>query len=543
MRNVMKYMSVAVLIGVAGSTYAAFTTTNFVDAAALRSNEIFQDGLGTIPLKDAKYSSGALRYGLLRTDLSGITTNVTAAMLDYTVKQQAEDTSWTIYFWGVIDGAPGQDWNSTTDTMADVAPTNGTGMFTATEDLEAANDPNLVLLGSRVVPGSGSASTPNLAQSISGQALVDWLNTDTDGDATIVISMGENLNASFRSITHAEFPSLSYSVDPADADLTQFFQIGGALQHRDAAWNHATVGGSFTTCTYSFADATDPQLVFTFSAAVGNPLDTLVLGSNLISVDSTARNPSNHTGRIDYDESVTVTVSYVDPNESLATLGMSGVGPYWATGSAEETVVTDALGSNYTFAAFENDTPVQGNWGDLVVGLQDLTAANTNTWSLTWTAGNTNTTTGVGGFAIKYLLGEVIYDPYADWAATNGLTAGVNDGFYDDAEAGGGDGVNNLMEYALGGDPLLDDAAAIVPVGHVDAGYLNYVFKRRTDAATRGLDYNVYSSTDLVTGALSNATEFAGSGGLGGGFESATNRVPTAGEDKQFMSLEVGISE
>ncbi|MEI6891236.1 MAG: hypothetical protein V5783_03605 [Pontiella sp.] len=44
----------------------------------------------------------------------------------------------------------------------------------------------------------------------------------------------------------------------------------------------------------------------------------------------------------------------------------------------------------------------------------------------------------------------------------HGLTEGVNDGYEDNAEAVP-DGMNNLMEYALGGDRLLNDAANVLP--------------------------------------------------------------------------------
>ena len=116
----------------------------------------------------------------------------------------------------------------------------------------------------------------------------------------------------------------------------------------------------------------------------------------------------------------------------------------------------------------------------------------------------------------------------------------------DDAEAGGGDGMNNLLEYALGSDPLADDAEDFFPVESIseDGSYLNLVYRRRTDAAERGLEYNVYSSLDLVLGELTNPTEeVAETEDLGGGFESVTNRVPTASEDAQFMGLEVKLSE
>jgi hypothetical protein len=129
---------------------------------------------------------------------------------------------------------------------------------------------------------------------------------------------------------------------------------------------------------------------------------------------------------------------------------------------------------------------------------------------------------------------------YDAWTVDQGLTAGVNDGMMDDAENGGaGDGVNNLLEYALGGDPLADDAASILPESVVESPYMYYVYNRRTDAAERDLEYHVLSTTDLVLDPMTNATEELAPKDIGGGFEAVTNRIPIASEAQQFMGLEV----
>lgn len=135
---------------------------------------------------------------------------------------------------------------------------------------------------------------------------------------------------------------------------------------------------------------------------------------------------------------------------------------------------------------------------------------------------------------------------YAKWAELSGLTVGVNDGLTDDVEPGGPDGMDNLFEYGVGGDPLADDSAVYLPVEFSTPGYLNLVYRRRTDAGARGLTYEVLSSTDLVTDPIDNATDFVGAGPLVPsvpGFESVTNRVPTAVEDAQFMQLKITINE
>lgn len=129
---------------------------------------------------------------------------------------------------------------------------------------------------------------------------------------------------------------------------------------------------------------------------------------------------------------------------------------------------------------------------------------------------------------------------YAYWATSKNLTKGVNDGYGDDPEA---DGMDNLLEYALGADPLVDDAASFLPGYALSAdggsNYFNYVYRRRIDYEARGLSYAVRSSADLVYDPMVNATTEVGSGAIDAEFESVTNRVSTAVKPQQFMQLKV----
>ena len=113
-----KMVTLSVVMIMAGAAQAAFTTNSFTEAARLQSNVGWQDGSSLIALKDAAITSTGLRYGLLRLDLTGIETNVAVASIKITSKKQV---SYTLYLWGVVDSAPGQNWNGTTTTMADVA--------------------------------------------------------------------------------------------------------------------------------------------------------------------------------------------------------------------------------------------------------------------------------------------------------------------------------------------------------------------------------------------------------------------------------------
>lgn len=97
-------------------------------------------------------------------------------------------------------------------------------------------------------------------------------------------------------------------------------------------------------------------------------------------------------------------------------------------------------------------------------------------------------TGGANGFTISYndanrvtLTATGIENPYLAWATTPafGLTAGVNDGFTQDADA---DGLTNGMEWILGGNPSLQDAASLVTTTRPPAGGLTLSFTREPDS-------------------------------------------------------------
>lgn len=138
-----------------------------------------------------------------------------------------------------------------------------------------------------------------------------------------------------------------------------------------------------------------------------------------------------------------------------------------------------------------------------------------------------------------YIAGvRVEVDPYDAWSESYSLS-GSNALLTADVEP---DGVINLLEYALGGNPTIDDAAAILPTTGVDGAWFNYVY-RRQNPADPALSYAVLSSSDLVNGPITNATSEAGTSAVVGGFETVTNRVSTAVEGKQFLKLNVERSD
>lgn len=108
-----------------------------------------------------------------------------------------------------------------------------------------------------------------------------------------------------------------------------------------------------------------------------------------------------------------------------------------------------------------------------------------------------------------------------------------------------GDGMNNLTEYALGGNPETADAGSVLPLAVVDLDndLFIYVYDRRTDAADRGLTYTVKTDIDLSANAwTTNGVTETGVGASDAGFESVTNTV-SADLDAKFLRLQVEKSE
>ena len=126
---------------------------------------------------------------------------------------------------------------------------------------------------------------------------------------------------------------------------------------------------------------------------------------------------------------------------------------------------------------------------------------------------------------------------YPAWAVEYGLDPNGNGARTEDPDF---DGMDNLLEYALGGNPTNDDKAIIHPTSIFTASDIEYVYRRRTDADTRGLTYDLVLNTnglESAFGNVSNSFETA-VGTIDADFESVTNVIP-AGIDLGFVNLEV----
>lgn len=118
---------------------------------------------------------------------------------------------------------------------------------------------------------------------------------------------------------------------------------------------------------------------------------------------------------------------------------------------------------------------------------------------------------------------------------------GSNTDIFDDPDR---DGYNNLVEFALGGNPTLPNTLH-KPVSSLNKtnglDYLQYIYVKRKNAASLALSYTVEQTTNLVDGSWStHGVEAVGSGELNTDFDSVTNRLPVESQDA-FMRLEIGI--
>ncbi|VGO20795.1 hypothetical protein SCARR_02862 [Pontiella sulfatireligans] len=113
-----------------------------------------------------------------------------------------------------------------------------------------------------------------------------------------------------------------------------------------------------------------------------------------------------------------------------------------------------------------------------------------------------------------------------------------------------GDALDNLAEYALGGNPVdaadvgVASVSAIMEEGGVN--YLEYVHPVRYDADIRGLTYYLESDEDLVNapGWVGVVYEVIGTNFNFGaaGFNSVTNRISIDAKVQQFLRLRVGAA-
>ncbi|MEM9479607.1 MAG: LamG-like jellyroll fold domain-containing protein [Verrucomicrobiota bacterium] len=112
--------------------------------------------------------------------------------------------------------------------------------------------------------------------------------------------------------------------------------------------------------------------------------------------------------------------------------------------------------------------------------------------------------------------------------------------------------LDNLEEYGLGGNPMTvsDDASLLPTMNLVDDGgqdYLEMTFRRRLDAADRGLTYKVEHCDDLAAGSWTDTdTLEMGTNPIDADFEFVTVRINLPmgpGNPRRFAHLVISLNE
>lgn len=162
-----------------------------------------------------------------------------------------------------------------------------------------------------------------------------------------------------------------------------------------------------------------------------------------------------------------------------------------------------------------------------ISGLTALTVSNVTSWSLSLNSDGTSDP-GIGSIGFRYSVTAV---PYDYWAEGWGVDIGA---ITDDYEQ---DGMDNLLEYALGGNPTNDDASTVMPTASAgNDGWFYYVHNERTDDDS--LSYTVKLKDNLVYGEwTTTGVVFHGESADIDSFKSVTNRTDV--NSAEFLRLEV----
>ena len=227
----------------------------------------------------------------------------------------------------------------------------------------------------------------------------------------------------------------------------------------------------------------------------------------------------------DYDGQ---TVDYIGPDENIYTLGANSVA-YWLDG----TLILFG-GAEYTLLDLNEST----KGGSGTVGTSEDNLGKFGFYSYT---ASTNLNYVLDDIRICELLPAEPSLYYDLWLELYPLL-GAATNYVDDPDL---DGMDNLLEYALGGNPKTPDAGDTLPtydlVEEGGTNWLRYVYNRNVNAAD--LVYSVNSTPELESEPMTNATQWTGSSDPVDGFKSVTNRIPTDGATARFIGLTVEITE
>lgn len=376
--------------------------------------------------------------------------------------------------------------------------------------------------GSPAVTAYGASNLPAGLSLNSKTGFITGTPTGPTGTFLIPISASIGSNVSSATLTLNVQPASTSTVQPTLANPA------GALGFLDNPLTYAFGGTGFIPTSalpagLSFDPASGaitgyPASAGTYQIALATPGAS---GGSMAARKSGNRAPkTNHRPTINTTGSAStavLTLSVLSPDLSLPRLTAQPTG---ATVSQNGNVTLTSAAVGIPAPAYQwthNGVPLIGATADNLT-LAQVQPSDTGTYTLT--------ATNAAGQTISAPAALVVQQTYATWQAAHFTTAEINAGLAADGVDLTGDGVPNLLKYALGINPLIGTGGSL-PVGtySLASGALQLAFTRDTERTD--INYVVEASSDL-----SHWTPIAGStsgmptANLGGALAIVENGVP-----------------
>ncbi|MEY4488613.1 MAG: hypothetical protein RIQ79_1121, partial [Verrucomicrobiota bacterium] len=335
--------------------------------------------------------------------------------------------------------------------------------------------------------GLGTQGWVGYRASISASDAVASIGTRPSQIPGATATRGNDLVFNVTTSSFANPVGVAVGVTPANASAITFTD--------DAAY----------TLTYTITHTASNQYnigyrLYTGATATGTPIfvseaattDAAALPSALTSgFDSVAIGMRNiNDGSIPQIVLSSLKVDYVES-------AVAGVAPAITTQPTAQTV---AVGAPLTLTAAASGTPTPTyQWyldNNAISGATNATysvgaaaAGNAGSYKVVATNGVSSATSN----SVTVTVGSAL-TPYQTWSAAKGLTTGFNDGVSQDPD---NDGIKNLLEFALNGDPLAA-STSVLPVATASGGNVVLTYDIQ-DAALASYTITPESSTDLAT--------------------------------------------
>lgn len=264
------------------------------------------------------------------------------------------------------------------------------------------------------------------------------------------------------------------------------------------------VNDTFYTLVYEISRTGEDQFTISqrlYEGADADPATATVLFSASASTTNAATRPSGVTSSFDSFAIGARTTNNQPPKIVVSRLAVVHATPVTVALPAITTQPVAAnvsIGDTLTLTAAASGSPAPTfQW---FKGGEPIDGATSATYSTTASAASAGTyyvvATNLVGFATSSAVTVTVggsASAYATWAATQGLSAGVNDGATQDPD---GDGLNNALEFVLGGNPL-SASSAPKPAFAREGNTYTFTYEVKTDALAEFL-VSAQSSTDLA---------------------------------------------